>query len=1327
ANRVGGTWEERVIADLGSAGWTIHEAKDHSLARKRELAYWVEMCRPGERFLVSQASVSGNLGRWRVQDSRPDIVLVERNDGDRLNLLVMDFKAARSVELAARLQVAIYRRLIEERFPDATVHEGILYRPPVAPEESWTADQIAHRVAAEVRLGIASEALLALSDRPEQYRHLLDRMVAGDDSLANRIAAEDFANLAFHLNSKCDGCLFNQFCIRSVREMDNLSGVPLLSERHKRQLEAHGIATVSALASLDIANTAMDGELLTAPGLGHRLPELVARGRALKAWDAGAPLNAWLDGGSLSTLPAISPTRNANLVQVFLDLQRDPAEGRVAVLGALVRGVRNGDPGQAREREVVRVSPVPVDSEQCEAELVTNWMSELLLAIRDTVSPGGESGNEAPIHLYVWDSSSRALLADLVNRQHRSVLGIEAILELMTQRASFDGSNLSIVRDEIERQRALPILCQSLQSVAAWLGFRWPQDVVATFRTRQFDALERESTDERSLLVPSRARFRSELPGEYLHVAWQKALGLSPPDEPEPDEGGAWRFYERATLELVEEYQLQRLRALEHVTSTLRTNRAVEKRSFDLSALARLRRRPATAIEAVREFIAVERHVEFDEWRSVRSLPPDRRVLTGDSMLLRMYDADQEVGVRDELRRARDTYERRTKLSSDQLESLSKEQRKALDWSLDGLKLKLRMEATDLPVPIPTALLVTRIGKGDHVVVGPAFVRDEESDAQPRPSSATHLLYQHRGTIENVSPSGVVELTLRTTHGRPGGFIFSSSRRMPPKDGELLAIEPSPDSFPAYRQYEVAGHIARGRAHGGFNLLFGPKQDNLELPKCAPDAQARFFEGLNRYPDIDPSAPRYEASKREYIGENGSTRILLVQGPPGTGKSSTTGFAVLARMQAALAASVSLRVAVACKTHAATDVLLKAIRKAQIQLELIAGRHPDFFHDWFDERVLGIPLFRYDARPDGESLLGISRFEAVSTGGKLSEATRHAHVVVGATTNGLGKLAKEAWKDGDPPWDLLVLDESSQMSVPEYLVASIGLRQDGRLIVVGDHRQMPPIVRQHQDEEKIDPFDPHAIYRSLFDIIRHGDQLHTDVKFTESFRVHRDVAAYLRQQIYQQDGIQLFSSRTDVLASGQLGEFAGAVLGVASPVVLVVHSEASSQQRNSLERDLAVQIVLAANHMDAPPSMGVVVPHRAQRSDLRARILELTGREELARNVDTVERFQGDEKGLIIVSATESDPTYIRDAAGFLLDPRRLTVAISRATHKMVVIASESVFAYVPGTERSLADSEVWHRLRGDFCNRQIWAGEVDGHTVTVFVHQEGNGDDQFS
>src|SRR5262249_41192630 len=66
-------------------------------------------------------------------------------------------------------------------------------------------------------------------------------------------------------------------------------------------------------------------------------------------------------------------------------------------------------------------------------------------------------------------------------------------------------------------------------------------------------------------------------------------------------------------------------------------------------------------------------------------------------------------------------------------------------------------------------------------------------------------------------------------------------------------------------------------------------------------------------------------AQREIVGGRFVERALVVQGPPGTGKSHTIGFAILARALALKTTVRPFRVAVAAKTHAAVEIVLKSI------------------------------------------------------------------------------------------------------------------------------------------------------------------------------------------------------------------------------------------------------------------------------------------------------------------------------------------------------------------------------------------------------------------
>ena len=59
--------------------------------------------------------------------------------------------------------------------------------------------------------------------------------------------------------------------------------------------------------------------------------------------------------------------------------------------------------------------------------------------------------------------------------------------------------------------------------------------------------------------------------------------------------------------------------------------------------------------------------------------------------------------------------------------------------------------------------------------------------------------------------------------------------------------------------------------------------------------------------------------------------------------------------------------------------------------------------------------------------------------------------------------------------------------------------------------------------------------------------------------------------------------------------------------------------------------------------------------------------------IDTVERLQGQDVDCIILSFASSDDNYIKELEGFLFNPNRLNVMISRAKTKVVIFASECV------------------------------------------------------
>lgn len=147
--------------------------------------------------------------------------------------------------------------------------------------------------------------------------------------------------------------------------------------------------------------------------------------------------------------------------------------------------------------------------------------------------------------------------------------------------------------------------------------------------------------------------------------------------------------------------------------------------------------------------------------------------------------------------------------------------------------------------------------------------------------------------------------------------------------------------------------------------------------------------------------------------------------------------------------------------------------------------------------------------------------------------------------------------------------------------------------------------------------------------------------------------------------------------------------------------------------------------LGAEDGLGIVVPHRAQRAALQQAfpqlcVIDAASGLPVRSAIDTVERFQGGERTVIMVSATESDRAYLLASSEFLLDPRRLTVAVSRAKRKMILVAARSIFSLFSPDEETFANSLLWKNLLLRTCTKLLWEGERDGRRVEVWGGSQG-------
>ena len=121
-------------------------------------------------------------------------------------------------------------------------------------------------------------------------------------------------------------------------------------------------------------------------------------------------------------------------------------------------------------------------------------------------------------------------------------------------------------------------------------------------------------------------------------------------------------------------------------------------------------------------------------------------------------------------------------------------------------------------------------------------------------------------------------------------------------------------------------------------------------------------------------------------------------------------------------------------------------------------------------------------------------------------------------------------------------------------------------------------------------------------------------------------------------------------------------------------------------------------------AVGVVTPHRAQQGLIVSRLQQVFGGTgvdaALIRSaVDTVERFQGQERDVIIASYALGDPDAIEDEDEFLMSLNRFNVMASRPRVKLVVLATREIVDHLSGDLDTLRGSRLLKTFANSYCN----------------------------
>jgi hypothetical protein len=468
-----------------------------------------------------------------------------------------------------------------------------------------------------------------------------------------------------------------------------------------------------------------------------------------------------------------------------------------------------------------------------------------------------------------------------------------------------------------------------------------------------------------------------------------------------------------------------------------------------------------------------------------------------------------------------------------------------------------------------------------------------------------------------------------------------------------------------------------------------------------------------------------------------SRRLQLIWGPPGTGKSRTLCATVMGAVHDALLRNAALRVLLTGPTYEAIDNVLLQVKTLLTQGALAAPG-------------IVIARLRSASRPvPGRVPSGLDVPYGSPQHGQLLQRLQQSQgiMLVGGPVQQVHRLLVDAGSPVTPLFDVVVIDEASQLDVGTSTLALAGLADNGSLVVAGDPKQLSPI---HQTEAPIGLEDfVGPVYTYLEKRHHLGAAL-----LNTNYRSNATIVSLAAAAGYPQ-GLQAHSPQLRLHLATPLPTAStpppgwpnsllwtpewAQLLDPMKPCSVFVYGEGRSSQWNAFEADaVAAMVWLLSQHMSAQlenelddanaamplvshrytPSefwsrgVGVVTPHRAQQALVISRLQSLfTGNAapppgSIRESVDTVERFQGQQRDVMFATFALGDPDAISDEDEFLLNLNRFNVMASRARAKLVVLVAREVVDHLSADPVVLRGSALLKSFVETFCSQ--------GRTMTL-------------
>ena len=288
-------------------------------------------------------------------------------------------------------------------------------------------------------------------------------------------------------------------------------------------------------------------------------------------------------------------------------------------------------------------------------------------------------------------------------------------------------------------------------------------------------------------------------------------------------------------------------------------------------------------------------------------------------------------------------------------------------------------------------------------------------------------------------------------------------------------------------------------------------------------------------------------------------------------------------------------------------------------------------------------------------------------------------------------------------FELAIIDEASQILEPNIvglLAAHNGGKQViDKFILIGDHKQLPAVVQQDNNESAADsplleeihlPNCANSLFERLILTERAAERNNFVGTLRKQGRMHPDIATFPNTYFYVREQLECvpLAHQTELNlpynkpSEDKIDDFLKAHRMIFIPSKLCRQPNISEKVNTEEARIVANLVRRIYRQMgetfDAQKSIGIIVPYRNQIAMIRKELEQLQLPAINNISIDTVERYQGSQRDVIIYSFTIQNRfqlefltanTFIED--GNPID-RKLNVAITRARQQLILTGNEA-------------------------------------------------------